>query len=178
MIFMESGIIQSPQYKRNIYFLTSPYLFQYQKKVHTMEYNNKTLEYINVNLDDIEKANTIANYVLGRSLDELSPPSRALLKLVQAMVKKKKEPYHFTRRSIREFSGWSDFQVKSHIKQLEELEYLYTVMGKKGKEYVYELLVPDTPEDKPFLIGLTDIEQLRNRVKQDNLEGKKSCLEG
>lgn len=131
-----------------------------------MEYNNKTLEYINVTLDDIEKANTIANYVLGRSLDELSPPSRALLKLVQDMVKKRKESCPFTRRAIREFSGWSDFQVKTHIKQLEELEYLYTVMGKKGKEYIYELLVPDTPDDKPFLIGLTDIKQLKEKAKK------------
>jgi hypothetical protein len=157
--------------------LAIAYLFQYQKKTHTMEFKGKTLEYINVTLDDIEKANTIANYVLGRSLDELSPPSKALLKLIQTMVKKRtgSEPHHFTRRAIREFSGWSDFQVKTHIKQLEELEYLYTVMGKKGKEYVYELLVPDTPKDKPFLIGLTDIKQLKEKI---NLEGKKYDLEG
>ncbi|MCP4722649.1 MAG: hypothetical protein GY860_24600, partial [Desulfobacteraceae bacterium] len=78
-------------------------------------------------------------------------------------------------RAVREFSGWSDFQVKTHIKQLEELEYLYTVMGRKGKEYVYELLVSDTPEDKPFLIGLTDIKQLKEKM---NLEGKNHDLEG
>ena len=39
----------------------------------------------------------------------------------------------FTRREIREYSGWSDFQVKTHIKQLEELEYIYSVTGRKAK---------------------------------------------
>jgi len=163
--------------------LAVAYLFQCQRKIHTMEFNGRTIEYINVTLLDIEKANTIANYVLGRSLDELPPPSRALLKLIQEMVKdfckKRKtasEEYHFTRRDIREFSGWSDFQIKTHIKQLEELEYIYAVVGKKGKEYVYELLVTDkADEDKPFLVGLTDIKQLKEKAKKarikDNQEG-------
>ena len=170
--------------------LAIAYLFQYQRKVHTMEFSpanggtgGKTIEYINVTLDDIEKADTIANYVLGRSLDELPPPSRALLKLIQEMVKtfcnkQKKEPeaYHFTRRDIREFSGWSDFQIRTHIKQLEELEYIYSTVGKRGKEYVYELVCTDGGHDgRPFLIGLIDTKQLKEKAQKagitDNNEG-------
>ncbi|MDY7034874.1 MAG: CHC2 zinc finger domain-containing protein [Thermodesulfobacteriota bacterium] len=154
------------------------YLFQYQRRVHTMEFSGRTIEYINITLADIEKANTIANYVLGRSLDELPPPSRALLKLIQEMVKefcrKRKtqpEEYHFTRRDIREFSGWSDFQIKTHIRQLVELEYLYVVIGKKGKEYVYELLVPDrADEENPFLVGLTGIKQLKEKAQKAGIK--------
>ena len=150
------------------------YLFQYQRKIHKMEYGGRTIEYINVTLSDIEKANTIANYVLGRSLDELPPPSRALLTLIQEMVKsfcktRKKEPeeYHFTRRDIREFSGWSDFQIRTHIRQLEDLEYIYSTVGKRGKEYVYELVCTEGGHDgKPFLIGLTDIEQLKEKAEK------------
>jgi DNA primase catalytic core len=149
------------------------YLFQYQRKRHTIEHEGKTIEYINVILADIERANAIANEVLGRSLDELPPPSRALLKLIRQMVlahcnanKIKPDQYHFTRRQVRDFSGWSDFQVKTHIKQLEELEYIYPVMGKKGKEYVYELLATGPmAEDKPFLIGLIDMGQLKKKAK-------------
>ena len=81
-----------------------------------MNYSSETIEYINVTLTDIKKANQIANEVLGRSLDELPPPSRALLKLIREMViihcrekKIKPEEYHFTRRDIREYSTWSDF---------------------------------------------------------------------
>jgi hypothetical protein len=171
--------------------LAITYLYQYQRKTRTMDYSGKAIEYINVTLADIKKANEIANEVLGRSLDELSPPSRKLLQLIREMViihcKKKKikpEEYHFTRRDIREYSTWSDFQVKTHIRQLEELEYIYAVIGKKGKEYIYELMVTDSiDEEKPFLVGLTDIKQLKEKakkagIKDDNYEGKKPDLEG
>ena len=114
---------------------------------------------------DIQKANQLAREVLGRTLDELSAPSRSLLKIIREMVKKRSEgeeqkprSFQFTRRDIREFSGWSDFQVKTHIKQLEELEYLYSATGKKGKEYVYELLALEGGEDgTPFMPGLSDV---------------------
>ncbi|CAB1058029.1 hypothetical protein D1BOALGB6SA_2785, partial [Olavius sp. associated proteobacterium Delta 1] len=46
--------------------------------------------------------------------------------------------YRFNRRQIREYSGWSDFQIRTHIRQLEELEYIYSTVGRRGKEYVYE----------------------------------------
>ncbi|MGD9368979.1 MAG: toprim domain-containing protein, partial [Desulfobacteraceae bacterium] len=154
--------------------LAVTYLYQYQRKHYTIEHKGKSIACINVTLTDIERANTIANEVLGRSLDELPPPSRALLQLIRKMVldackekKIKPQQHHFTRRDIRHFSGWSDFQVKTHIKQLEDLEYIYPVMGKKGKEYVYELLAADEiDEDKPFLIGLIDIEQLKKKAEQ------------
>ena len=149
------------------------YLFQYQRKHCRISHEGKTIDYINVTLADIERANAIANEVLGRSLDELSPPSRALLALVRKMVsghceesRVKPEAYAFTRRDVREFSGWSDFQVKTHIRELEDLEYIYPVAGKKGKAYVYELLAtgPIDPE-KPFLIGLIDIGRLKEKAE-------------
>jgi DNA primase catalytic core len=154
--------------------LAVAYLFQYQRKHRTIEHDGKTIEYINVTLADIEQANAIANEVLGRSLDELPPPSRELLKLIRKMVldackakKIKPEQYQFTRRDIRHFSGWSDFQVKTHIRQLKDLEYIYPVMGKKGKTYVYELLATGPiDEDKPFLIGLIDMAQLKKKAGQ------------
>jgi hypothetical protein len=75
--------------------------------------------------------------------------------------------YRFSRREIREFSGWSDFQVRTHIQQLEDLEYLYAAAGRRGKEYVYELLYTGGGEDgKPFLIGLIDMEQLRKKAQE------------
>jgi len=154
--------------------LAIAYLLQYQRKVRAMEYNGQRIEYINTTLQDIEKANKIANEVLGRSLHELTPPSRNLLKVIREMViirckEKNSTPdeYHFTRRDVREYSGWSDFQIKTHIKQLEELEYLYSAVGKKGKEYIYELLVTEKiSHDGPFLVGLVDIEHLEKKAKK------------
>ena len=156
------------------------YLFQYQRKIHTVDYAGKTLEYINVTLQDIAAANRIADEVLGRSLDELSPPSRKLLGLIREMCEQQAEKGErekcFSRRDIREYAGWSDFQVKTHIRQLEELECLYSLTGRKGKEYVYELVYTGGGEDgKPFLVGLVDMEQLRKKAAalgiSDDLEG-------
>lgn len=151
------------------------FLQQYQRPIRSVEHGGKTIEYVEVTLDDIEKANKLAAEVLGRTLDELSPPSRALLKMIREMVKSRSRQddvdpgeYHFTRRDIREWSRWSDFQVKCHIRQLEDLEYLYSAAGKKGKEYVYELLYPGGGDDgKPFMMGLTTVEQLKKKLAEN-----------
>ena len=160
---------------------TIAYLFQYQRQTHSVAYAGEALEYINVTLADIAHANTIADEVLGRSLDELSPPSRKLLGLIRTMCEERAEEGErencFSRREIRDYSGWSDFQVKTHIRQLEELEYLYSLTGRKGKEYVYELATASGGEDgKSFLVGLVELGQLREKaaelgISDDDLEG-------
>ena len=144
------------------------YLHQYQREVKTLEAESESVSYIEVVLADIERANRLCAEVLGQTLDELSAPGRALLAKVREMVKKKGEELklepgelRFTRKDIRDFSGWSDFQVKTHIGELEDLEYLYSLSGKKGKEYVYELVAAEGGEDgKPFLAGLMKVEAL------------------
>jgi len=148
------------------------FLHQYQREIKTVSHNGSALQYIEVVLNDIEKANTLAAEILGRTLDELSPPSRLLLKMIRDMVeaeckRQNIEPksYCFTRKDIREWCKWSDFQIKCHVRQLEDLEYIYSVVGKKGKEYVYEFLYPGGGEDgKPFLMGLTSIEELKKKI--------------
>jgi hypothetical protein len=149
------------------------FLHQYQREIKSVEHSEKPIEYIEVTLEDIEKANRLAGEVLGRSLDELSYPSRLLLKMIHEMVEARcrqqaipAQEYRFTRREVREFCRWSDFQVKNHIRQLEDLEYLYSIAGKKGKEYIYELLYPGGGEDgRRFLMGLAGVEQLREKIK-------------
>jgi len=144
------------------------YLHQYQREVKTLEAESESVSYIEVVLADIERANRLCAEVLGQTLDELSAPGRALLAKVREMVRKKGEELklepgelRFTRKDIRDFSGWSDFQVKTHIGELEDLEYLYSLSGKKGKEYVYELVAAEGGEDgKPFLAGLMKVEAL------------------
>jgi DNA primase len=125
---------------------TIAYLFQYQRKVKTVEVEGQPVEYIEVTLEDIDAANHLANQVLGQCLDELAPPSRTLLAGIYEMVKDLADKsgcpindVYFTRRQIREHTGWTDWQIRSHIKQLEELEYLYARIGSKGKEYAYAL---------------------------------------
>jgi DNA primase catalytic core len=142
------------------------FLHQKQREVKETRYRDEPLRYIEVTRDDIRKANTLAQHVLGNSLDELSAPARKLLKEIHAMVKTECEQKKvaardviFTRRTIREHIGWSDWQVRTHIHELEQLEYLRARSGAWGKEYVYEL-TNDALDTEQRLV-LADPDQLK-----------------
>jgi predicted ArsR family transcriptional regulator len=49
----------------------------------------------------------------------------------------------FTRKTLREAIGWSDWQVRTHIKELETMEYIQVSGGSQGKQYNYSLEVSD-----------------------------------
>ncbi len=51
-------------------------LHQHQRKVKTVQHRGLTVEYLEVELGDVELANRLAGEVLGRSLDELPPQTR------------------------------------------------------------------------------------------------------
>jgi hypothetical protein len=151
---------------------TVAYLHQYQRKIQTVEVEGKPVEYIEVTLEDIDAANRLANEVLGQCLDELAPPSRTLLtgiyNMVRDMVGKKECPIdevYFTRRQIREYTGWTDWQVRAHIKQLEELEYLYARIGSRGKEYAYALNYKGQGEDSgKCYLNLTPVDEIKKLI--------------
>jgi len=152
---------------------TIAFVHQYQRKVQTMDIDGEPVEYIEVTLEDIDQANKIANVVLGQSLDELARPSRTLLdgifKMVKEIAEKNNIPIdevYFTRRMIRETMDWSDWQIKAHIKQLEELEYLHIRMGSRGKEYAYALNYKGQGEDNSrFFLNLTPVEEIKKLMQ-------------
>ncbi len=158
------------------------FLRQYQREIKTVEVEGETVEYIEATLDDVRIANKLAAEVLGTSLDELSPPSRRLLDQIREMVIKKSEEqdinpqeYTFTRRDIREYTGWSDTQVKRHINQLVDLEYIYSIMGSKGKEFMYELqYVEEIEPGKKFLSCLIDVDELAREIEKEEKEKEES----
>ena len=97
-------------------------LHQHQRPRQTVEHQGKTVEYIEVTLDDIAVANRLTAEVLGRSLDELPPQTRRLLLLVDAMVaaeckrqKIERKDYRFSRREVRAVTGWGDTQLRLHL---------------------------------------------------------------
>lgn len=144
-------------------------LHQYQREVKQVQQGDQVIEYIEVSREDIALANQLAHDILGRSLDELPPPTRQLLKHLHNLVADKmkaeslrQNEVRFTRREVREVAGLSDKQVRVHLERLVELEYVFIHHGKNGQRYVYELAFDGDPaQSDRQLIGLIDIEQLK-----------------
>jgi hypothetical protein len=148
---------------------TIAFLHQHQRPVQHRTINGIEHEFINVERQDIAVANGLAGEVLGRSLDELSPQTRNLIGLMHTHVAHEvkslrvpRDSFRFTRRDLREAIGWSDFQVRSHLKKLVELEYVIVHRGRNGQRYVYELLYNgEGREGQPFFMGLIDPSKLQ-----------------
>jgi DNA primase len=127
------------------------------------------VEYVEVVPADIALANRLAHEVLGRCLDELAPQTRRLLDIVAAEVDLRaatggvtRAEILFTRREVRAWAGWSDFQVRIHLGRLVELEYVLVHRGGRGQSYLYELLWDGGGTDgRPHLAGLVGPDQLQ-----------------
>jgi DNA primase len=140
-------------------------LHQYQREIKTLG----SLEYIEVTAQDIALANQLAHEVLGKTLDELPPQTRKLLKEIQGWVQQsckvdgiEQRDFRFSRKQIREHIQWSDNQLKIHCKRLEEMEYLLVHRGGRGLLMEYELLYSgNVDEQQQHLMGLVDVEHLK-----------------
>jgi len=149
-------------------------LHQYQREVKTVNHNGEVLSYIEVVKSDIEVANRLAHDVLGRSLDELPPQTRTLLKHVYAIVRERCKAeaieinqYRFSRRDVRDVTGWGNTQLKVHLGRLEDMEYLLVHRGGRGQSFVYELLYQGEGENgESFISGLIDTENLEYDEKK------------
>jgi hypothetical protein len=154
-------------------------LHQHQRPIKTVQHHGQPIRYVEVTLDDIAQANRLAHEVLGRTLDELPPQTRTLLRLIVELVTERcttlemnRSDYRFSRREVREHTNWSDTALKVHLARLAEMEYLLTHRGGRGQSYVYELLYQGEGEHgEPFLMGLIDVERLKydeNKSGQNN----------
>jgi len=139
-------------------------LFQHQRPVREALHAGRSVAYIEATLDDVRLANRLAAEILGRSLDELSPPTRRLLVLLDRFVGERsadRASFRFSRRELREECGWGHSQLAVHLERLVELEYVAVHRGGRGQSFVYELLYDGSGrQGERFLIGLIDPEQL------------------
>jgi len=123
--------------------------------------------HIKTTLEDIEAANRIAPEILGRSLDELPPQTRRLLESIKTLIrsKMKKEKLEqklslFSRRELREFTGWSETQIRLHLERLEAMEYVNRRTGRQGSACKYELLTAINEPEGIWHIGIIDVAKL------------------
>ena len=148
-------------------------LHQHQRETITHNVNGREVEMLPVILEDIEAANQIAPEVLGRSLDELPPQTRSLLEKVKTLVREKmaeqklEQRYSlFSRRELRDFTGWSQMQIRRHLERLLELEYLAVRGGRNGVALKYELLTEADEKPNTYHVGLLDVEKLKAKKKK------------
>jgi DNA primase len=125
---------------------TIAFMHQHQRPVRTVEHRGQSLRYIEVEKSDIELADRLCREILMRGLDELPPQTRRLLAEIVAMVGEMAEreqccaaEVRFTRRHVRERTGWGLTQLKVHLHRLEELEHLVVLSGGPNRRMVYEL---------------------------------------
>jgi hypothetical protein len=144
-------------------------LHQHQRETKCDTMNGETVHYIEATLSDIAIANRIAAEVLVSRHGDVTPQARQLFGLIRTMVVQDNDAEHgqsaaFTRRGLREHTGWSDWQTKTHLQELVELEYLRVRQGAFGKEYLYEMSDTHLLEALPGF-GLTDVEELQAALK-------------
>src|SRR6516165_7807425 len=136
-------------------------LHQYQRPIKTDARGGETVEYIEATPEDVKLASELVNQVLAPSLDDLQAQTRRLLLMIDAMVNQECErlemersEYRFSRATVRQFTQWSDSQLKTHLHRLEELEYLIVHRGGRGQSFVYELNFELDASGRPVLPGL------------------------
>jgi DNA primase catalytic core len=147
-------------------------LHQHQREIKWVERRGQAIEYVEVTLDDIARANALAHDVLGRSLDELPPQTRRVLGVIEAMVDEKvrqqalvRTDARFTRRELRARCGMSDTAVRIHLERLVAMEYVRMAAGRNGQRFEYELLFDgDLGAAAPQVIGLIDVAALRGNA--------------
>ena len=137
-------------------------LHQHQRSVKTLSVTGRHVDYIEVTPADIAAANALAHEVLGRSLDELPAQTRKLLVLVREFVSERvvrqglpRAEVRFSRREVRDATGWGDTQLKVHLGRLADLEYVLVHRNPQGG-YGYELLYDGDGRSEPYLSGLID----------------------
>ena len=151
-----------PKYLQLILVVT--FLHQLQRPI---KHDEQIGDYIETTLGDIAIANDLVPELF--SQDDLSSPSRELLKLIKSFVQQKEimlktDKVEFYRRELREQIGWSEYRLRVHLKELVDLEYLVPVSGRFGQRFCYRLLALE--ENSPrFSIHLKSVQQLGKEAK-------------
>ena len=121
------------------------------------------IEYIEATLEDIALANALAGEIFSRSLDDLSSPGRRLLDIIRELVKSR-DPARFTRRELREASGWGETYVRRILSELVRMEHVIVVFSGIRRTLSYEYFREAEETGNSYINGLADVSALREKA--------------
>ena len=143
-------------------------LHQYQREIKTAQIGGQSYPYLEVTRHDIALANRIADWALGRSIDELPGPTRRLLMELHDWIgtearKLRIAPtdFIFNRRQAREALQWNTTWLRHQLEHLVAHEYVIPHGRGQGRLHRYSLLFDGRGrEGQPSLLGLVDAASL------------------
>lgn len=116
------------------------FLHQYQRESGEMEENGHTFRFIRANIDDYRLAWQLAREVLRSTLHELSREARELLDAARGLTAGQQAGTSFTRRDLRDQTGWLDHRTRTALQELVQMEYLEVIGGSQGTTYQYRVV--------------------------------------
>jgi len=141
-------------------------LHQRQRPIHRAERAGVVIEYVKITKQDLERVNELAGAALARGLDELSAPGRALYAQIKAIVKAGGEALRkdlppeapvpeptVTRKELVRVTGWTYWQLRVHLRELCEHEYISVAFGGTGRRARYAL-IEDDGDQPPELVTM------------------------
>jgi hypothetical protein len=134
----------------------SAFLHQYQRPRKTArDSDGEEIVYIEATWEDYRIAYELAQTVLKASLHELSPVARELLDQIAGLEGE------FTRREVRELTGWPQTRVVDTLSELEAMEYVSKTAGSNGLTMRYRVLTGGGDQGTSPLRHILHPDQLR-----------------
>jgi hypothetical protein len=146
----------------------SAFLHQYQRvKKSVRGPDGDEIPYIEANLEDYRLAYELAKDVLQDTLHELSISAREALSLLRGSTQAARSlEGSFTRRELREVTGWPQRRVTESIAELLDMEYLAKLGGDTGKTYHYSVILAEGEQPSP-ITGLMHPDELEKRLREE-----------
>lgn len=143
-------------------------LHQHQRPVKRAERDGVSIEYVEITKEDLSRVDALAKGALARGLDDLTASGRLLYGEILGLVKAKGEALRstlpsempvpeptVTRKDLRKATGWTEWQLRIHLKELVDHEYLSVLFGGNGRRTQYALI--EGGEEEPLqLVTRTD----------------------
>lgn len=128
------------------------FIRQFQKETRTLTEHSTMVDYIEVDENDIKIGHDLAKSVMDQAWD-LSQPARTLCCLINQMLEEKiirlqkenpdtdyrKMDMEWTRRMLREFTGWRQTRLRNHLMELVDYEIVIR-KGGQGRMQYYQLV--------------------------------------